>query len=262
MQVAPHIAALVNGAAAHSFELDDTHDGSMSHPGSVVFSAALATAAECGSSGADVLAAVTAGYEVIARIGRAAGADRVIAAGFHPTPLFGVFGAATAAAKLYGLNASGITRAWGHALSLAAGAMQFSQEEHGAEVKRVHAGYAAHSGVLAAQLSLSGIEAPHHSLDGRYGFLKLYSVKPDLDALLADGPLAVHEISLKPYACCRLLHSMIDGLREVTDGFTLSVDKIRAIRVSGPSSALRNPAPSAGSTSCSARKPGTCFALR
>lgn len=235
LNAASQIAAFVNGSAAHSFELDDTHDGSMSHPGSVVFSAALAVGAECGASPREILAAVTAGYEVIARLGRAAGANRVIAAGFHPTPLFGVFGAAAAAAKLLGLDASGISRAWGHALSLTAGSMQFSQEEIGAEVKRMHAGYAAQNGVIAAQLSKAGIEAPHHALDGRYGFLALYGQTPQPQALQAEGVRAIHEISLKPYACCRLLHSMIDGLREATDGFTLPLERIASIKVTGPS---------------------------
>lgn len=235
LEVASQIAALVNGAAAHSFELDDTHDGSMSHPASVVISAALAVAAERASRADEFLAAVIAGYEVIARVGRAAGANRVIAAGFHPTPLFGVFGAATAASKLYGLDAAGICRAWGHALSLTAGSMQFSQEAEGAEVKRMHAGYGAHNGVLAAQFAMAGIEAPHSALDGRYGFLPLYSESPDLAALAAEGVAAIHEISLKPYSCCRLLHSMIDGLRDVTDNFALGHERISSIRVNGPS---------------------------
>lgn len=233
--VASHVAALVNGAAAHSFELDDTHDGSMSHPGSVVISAALAVAAERRSRADELLAAVIAGYEVIARVGRAAGANRVIAAGFHPTPLFGVFGAATAAAKLYNLDVTGLCRAWGHALSLTAGSMQFSQETAGAEVKRMHAGYGAHNGVLAAQFAMAGIGAPHNAIDGRYGFLPLYSQSPDLEALSAPGPLAIHEISLKPYSCCRLLHSMIDGLREATNHFSLPFERIASIRVAGPS---------------------------
>ena len=54
-------AAFVNGAAGHSFELDDTHDASMSHPGAVVIPTALAVAAERGARGADVLAAIAAG---------------------------------------------------------------------------------------------------------------------------------------------------------------------------------------------------------
>lgn len=235
LATAPQIAALVNGAAAHSFELDDTHDGSMSHPGSVVISAALAVAAERGSRADEFLAAVVAGYEVIARVGRAAGANRVIAAGFHPTPLFGVFGAATAAGKLLGLDATGLCRAWGHALSLTAGSMQFSQETAGAEVKRMHAGYGAQNGVIAAQFAMAGIEAPHSAIDGRYGFLPLYGQSPDYEALTASGPAAIHEISLKPYSCCRLLHSMIDGLREVTDNFSIPFERIESIRVTGPS---------------------------
>lgn len=234
LSVAPAIAALVNGAAGHSFELDDTHDSSMSHPGAVIFPAALAVAAETGSTADEVLAAVTAGYETMARLGNAAAAGRVMAAGFHPTALFGAFGAATTAAKLMGLDADGISRAWGHALSMAAGSVQFSQETAGAEVKRMHAGYAAHNGVLAAEFAAVGIEAPRRALDGRYGFLALYGQEPDEEALTRTGPRALHEISLKPYACCRLLHSMIDGLRDVTDGFRFPLDEVRSIRVRGP----------------------------
>lgn len=230
------VAAFVNGAAGHSFELDDTHDASMSHPGAVVIPAAVATAAELGASGADVLAAIAAGYETTARIGIAARAERVIAAGFHPTALFGVFGAATAAGKLLGFSPEQIAGAWGHALSLAAGSMQFSQETTGAEVKRVHAGYAARNGILAAQMIKAGISAPARSLDGKYGFLALYGHDPMPEQLgrIGDQGLAIHDMSIKPYACCRLLHSMIDGLRLATDGFSVPARDISAILVRGP----------------------------
>src|SRR5262245_8445937 len=86
------VAALVNATAAHSYELDDTHDATLSHPASVVAPAALAVAAERNSSGAQFAAAVAAGYEAMARIGMAANAAPVIEAGFHPTALFGGFG--------------------------------------------------------------------------------------------------------------------------------------------------------------------------
>ncbi|MFG1225608.1 MmgE/PrpD family protein [Xanthobacter wiegelii] len=235
LEVPAEIAAFVNGAAGHSFELDDTHDSSMSHPGAVVIPAALAVASDVGADGPQVLAAIAAGYETMARIGIAVRAGRVIAAGFHPTAVLGVFGAATAAAKLLGFDAGQLCTAWGHALSLAAGSMQFSQEPAGAEVKRLHAGYAARSGVTAAQMAQAGISAPTRSLDGRYGFLALYGCDPDPAALLAPGArgLAIHDISIKPYACCRLLHSMIDGLRDATDGFTRGAE-ISRILVRGP----------------------------
>jgi 2-methylcitrate dehydratase PrpD len=230
------IAAFVNGAAGHSFELDDTHDASMSHPGAVVIPTALSVASETGASGREVMAAVAAGYETMARIGIATRAERVIAAGYHPTAVYGVFGAATAAGKLLGFTPDQLSCAWGHALSLSAGSMQFSQEAVGAEVKRVHAGYAARNGTLAAQMSAAGVSAPLRSLDGKYGFLALYGHEPMSEALVTMGArgLAIHDISIKPYACCRLLHSMIDGLRTTTSGFTVSSDQIKRILVRGP----------------------------
>ncbi len=234
--VPAEVAAFVNGAAGHSFELDDTHDASMSHPGAVVIPAALAVAAETGASGPMVLAAIAAGYEAMARIGIAGRAERIIAAGFHPTAVLGVFGAAVAAGKLLGFGPDEIAGAWGHALSLAAGSMQFSQESRGAEVKRLHAGYAARGGVLAAQMTASGIPGPTRSLDGKYGFLALYGHDPMPVALTRMGArgLAIHDVSIKPYACCRLLHSMIDGLGSATRGFTAAPNEIASILVRGP----------------------------
>ena len=236
LETTPEVAAFVNGAAGHSFELDDTHEASMSHPGAVVIPAALAVAAETGAAGRDVLAAVAAGYEAMARIGIAARAARVIAAGHHPTAVFGVFGAAVAAGKLKGFAPEQIAAAWGHALSLSAGSMQFSQEVSGAEVKRLHAGYAARAGVLAAEMVEAGIPGPTRGLDGRYGFLALYGHDPMPEALTRTGArgLAIHDMSFKPYACCKLLHSMIDGLRTTTGGFKAADADIRAILVRGP----------------------------
>ena len=111
-------AAMVNGTSAHGYELDDTHDKSMSHPGAVVITAALAAGTEMGSSGKDLLSAIVMGYEVMTRVGMAANSLGVISRGFHPTATFGVFGAAAAAGKMYGLDASGIAQAWGIALSM------------------------------------------------------------------------------------------------------------------------------------------------
>jgi 2-methylcitrate dehydratase PrpD len=236
LTVAPSIAALVNGTAAHGYELDDTHDASMSHPGAVVIPAALAVAAQRGSSADDTLAAIACGYEAMARVGMAADAARVIHHGHHPTALFGPFGAAAAAARLMGLDEQGLARAWGHALSLAGGSMQFSDEPEGTTVKRVHAGYGAHNGVLAAEFAARGISAPARALDGKYGFMALYSKSPRMEELTVPlgAPLQIHVVSFKPYSCCRLFHSLIDGLREVSDDFELRPESIERIAVRGP----------------------------
>lgn len=233
-------AAMVNGTSAHGYELDDTHDKSMSHPGAVVITTALAAGAETNATGRDVIAAIVVGYEVMARVGMAANALGVVERGFHPTATFGVFGAAAAAGRLYGLDAMGIAQAWGIGLSMSSGACQFAFEPKGTMVKRMHAGIPAHNGVIAAQLARLGIAAPVQSLEGDYGFLKLFGVDADPELLLKpqDAPLEIHDISLKPYSCCRKFHSLIDALEQATDGFSIDADAIESIRVRAPNTAI------------------------
>lgn len=233
--VAPVMAALVNGAAAHGLELDDTHDESVSHPGSVVISAALAVGAERGADGRATIAAIVAGYEAMARVGMATGAGAMIERGFHPTAVFGAFGATAAAAKLLGLDADGLASAWGLVLSLASGAMQFSDEAGGTDVKRLHAGYAAQHGVQAAELAAAGLSGPRRALDGRNGAIRLFGEAPDVGPLRAHaGPREIHRVSFKFYPCCRLFHSTLDALAEATDNFQVPPEAIATIRVGGP----------------------------
>jgi 2-methylcitrate dehydratase PrpD len=233
-------AALVNGTSAHGYELDDTHDKSMSHPGAVVISAALAVGAEIGANGRDLLAAIVAGYEAMARIGMAATPVRVIEKGFHPTGTFGVFGAAAAAGKLLGLSPLGLAHAWGIALSMSSGSCQFAFEPRGTMVKRMHAGIPAHNGVIAAQLAKLGIAAPVQAIEGEFGFLKLIGEDADLSFLAGTpgAPLEIHNISIKPYSCCRKFHSLIDALDEVTEGFKVDTDAIAKITVRSPETAV------------------------
>ena len=217
-------------------ELDDTHDESLSHPGAPVIAAALAAGSATGATGEALIAAIVAGYEVMARVGMAAGADEIIERGFHPTALFGGFGAATAAAKLNGLDAEGMEQSWGLVLSAAGGSMQFSQDASGTTVKRLHAGYGAQHGTMAAEHAGLGIAGPARAFDGRYGLCALFGVRPRPERLerRAGEPFQVHRISLKPYPCCRLFHSTIDALHEVTEGFTTPDEAIAGIKVGGP----------------------------
>ena len=233
-------AAMVNGTSAHGYELDDTHDKSMSHPGAVVITAALAAGTETGATGQELLSAVVAGYEVMARVGMAANSLGVIERGFHPTATFGVFGAAAAAGKLYGLDATEIAQAWGIALSMSSGACQFAFEPKGTMIKRMHAGIPAHNGVIAAQLARLGLAAPVQALEGDYGFFKLFGVDPDPSRLTKpkDAPLEIHDISMKPYSCCRKFHSLIDALEQATEGFSIPVEDIEGISVRAPKTAI------------------------
>ncbi|MDB5850899.1 MAG: uncharacterized protein JWP29_4651, partial [Rhodoferax sp.] len=195
-------AAFANGAAGHSLELDDTHDRSLTHPGTVVIPAALAVAEALGLGGARALQAIVAGYEVQCRLGMVLGQE-LIERGMHPTATLGVFGATAAAGNLRGLDAAQMGRAFGIAASMSAGLMQFSQDAEGTMVKRLYGGLPAERGVLAAALASRGFSGPRGAIEGRYG----------VAAMLADAALplpaslsmeAGHEISrvsVKLYPC-------------------------------------------------------------
>src|SRR6201984_1102662 len=99
----PAVAALLNGALGHSLDFDDTHADSSLHPSAPVVPAAMAAAEMVGASGRDLLTAIVAGYEVCCRLGNALDPTAHYARGFHPTATAGAFGAAAAAAKLFGL---------------------------------------------------------------------------------------------------------------------------------------------------------------
>ena len=92
------LAALINGSAAHTAEVDDIYRDGIYHPGAPTIAAALAVAQARGLSGEALLRAVVVGYEISTRIGAAMGRDHYRY--FHNTGAIGCFGAAAAVAEL------------------------------------------------------------------------------------------------------------------------------------------------------------------
>ena len=209
------MAAFANGAAAHAFELDDVHEEAVNHPGAVVVPAALAVAEDLGASGLAFLEAVVVGYEAMARAGLAVGPVSHMLAGFHPTSMSGVFGAAAAAAHLRDLDADGLNHAFGIAASLASGTMEFASS--GGMAKRIHAARAAEGGIMAAGLAADGFEGAHDGLAGRYGFCRIFTDAPQPELLterLGDRWM-IDEITVKPYPSCSDLHPMVQATSEL-----------------------------------------------
>ena len=214
-------AALVNGISAHSIELDDTHEPSSSHPGTVIWTALLAAAAGAdGTGGAPVTAAAVldsavAGYQVMASLGELLGPAELYRQGLHPTAVCGVFGAAAAVGRLAGLGTGALRSAFGIALSLSAGSMAYLSD--GAWTKRFHSGSAAAGGILAAELAAGGFTGPADAFGDPYGLMHIYGgIRPParVKAVLAHaaGLPAVHETSVKFHPCCRYMHGVMDLL--------------------------------------------------
>ena len=233
----PAMAAFANGTAAHAFELDDVHEEAVNHPGAVVVPAALAVADETDASGLDFLEAVVAGYEAMARAGLAVGPLSHMLAGFHPTSMSGVFGAAAAAAHLRGLDAARLNHAFGIGASLASGTMEFAAS--GGMAKRIHAGRAAEGGIMAASLAADGFEGARDGLAGTHGFCRVFTDDPRPE-LLVEGlgeRWMIDEITVKPYAACSDVHAMIQATSELVAAYGLTAEEIDSIAVHGPTKA-------------------------
>ncbi|HVL33152.1 MAG TPA: MmgE/PrpD family protein [Actinomycetota bacterium] len=205
-------ASLVNGTLAHALEFDDTHVESVVHPSAVVVPAALAVAEEVGTGGKEMLTAAIAGYEVAARIGAAA-PGRFGARGYDATGLAGTFAAAAVAARLWGLTPDETAHAFGIAGSQSSGL--FAALADGSETRSFHAGWAAHGGIIAADLARRGFTGPSTVFEGPLGFYDvfLHGEEPDQTRLVRGlgHEWETARIALKPHAACHFLHAYMDA---------------------------------------------------
>lgn len=222
-------AAFANATCAHGFEMDDTDLPTASHPGAVVVPTALAVAEAHHASGADLVRAVVAGYEVMLRVAR--GGMDMMRRGFHTTAVAGPFGAAAATCSLLRLDAERTAHALGIAASQASGIAEYTVS--GGSVKRVHAGFAAQSGLRSALLAQAGITAPSEALEGRRGLLAAVADRPEPDRVVEGlgERYVMLGTGMKPHCCCAAQHSVLDALDEVLRDDAVTEDSIAEIRV-------------------------------
>ncbi|MFD5179874.1 MmgE/PrpD family protein [Nocardia sp. NPDC058379] len=211
-------AAFVNATYGHGFEYDDAHRSSSSHPGSAVVSAAIAVGEELGSSMAEVITGIVAGYEVYTRIGILA-APQLLERGFHPHGLLSTFGAAAVVAKMRGFDLERTAHALSIAMSHSAGTTEYTSS--GGSVKRLHSGIGTRNGIRAAEMAAAGITGPTTFLSGRKGFYRSFVGRPVDDAAAAalfapDATFEITRVWIKPYCCCGINHAYIDGAQQLT----------------------------------------------
>jgi 2-methylcitrate dehydratase PrpD len=224
-------AALVNGVAAHVLDYDDV--ALSGHPSAVLVPAILAQAEVSNSSGAEMLAAYLAGYEVWAElIGREAGA--LHEKGWHPSAVLGAIAAAAACARLRRLDAAGIATAVAAAASMSAGLVS----NFGTMTKSFQVGRAAQSGVIAAQLAEAGFTASPDALEHKAGFLMAISPtgRPDRESpMTLEGrawQILAQGLNVKRYPICYATHRAIDGALDLVSKHGLKAADIDRIKVS------------------------------
>jgi 2-methylcitrate dehydratase PrpD len=164
-------AAFANATMAHGLVQEDMHTASVSHIGVVVWPALLALAEHQRASGADFIAAGVAGYQVMARVGRAL-ITKDLARMFRPTGLIGAIGAAAAGSRLLRLNEEQTVSALALAANTAGGLNEWPHA--GGDDMFFHAGNAARNGVTSVLLAKSGARGSESALDGRAGLFAAY----------------------------------------------------------------------------------------
>src|SRR5438874_1369839 len=156
------------------------------------------------------------------------------ARGWHATAVCGAFGATLAAGRLEGLDRGRLTAALGIAGSFASGIIEHLED--GPWVKRVHPGWAAHSGVVAAGLARGGFTGPATILEGRFGFYRTFlRSEPDrapFDTLGKEWETL--RVGFKPYPCCHYNHAYLDCALALRREHRIEPDAIEGIECRVP----------------------------
>ncbi|MEY3695182.1 MAG: hypothetical protein RL083_1007 [Pseudomonadota bacterium] len=220
-------AAMVNAASSHFMEQDDVHNGSVFHPGAVVFPAVLALAQDRGISGKEMMTAAVAGYEVGIRVGEFLGQSHYKV--FHTTGTAGTIAAAVAAGRAINLPPEKMQHAIGSAGTQAAGLWEFLKDA--ANSKQLHTAKAAFDGTLSALLSEKGFSGAKQILEGAKGMGVGLSQDAD-PARLTDRlgeRWATIETSFKFHASCRHTHPAADAFLSLMQQHQLNADQIATV---------------------------------
>lgn len=225
-------AAFVNAGMAFSFS--DTCRFSGIHPGAVVTPAAFAVGEREMAAGKDLIVAVTVGYEVLTRIGRAV-YPGIGERGFHPTGTLGPFGSGAAAGKILKLSEKQVSNALSIAALMGFGLMDSFKES---DLIFVQVGKASQSGVLAALLAQSGVKGSGTILEGGFftgqgGLLGALTDEYHLELLTRDlgRDYAISTVAPKIHGGCRHIHAPIDAITALIDQYRISDEAIEEINL-------------------------------
>lgn len=204
-------AALANGVACHVLDFDDHVNDVKGHPSCVIVPAVLALGQSGQMAGREVIEAYLVGYQVMCALGQGLDAQHHWLHGWHATGTEGVIAATAAAARLVGLDHRATLDAFGIATSMASS----TRQNAGSMTKSLHAGLAAAHALLAVELAGAGYGADPDALDGRHGFLNLFSDVPEADRVIETlderWSIEVHGINVKRYPSCYPTHRSADA---------------------------------------------------
>ncbi len=224
--------AFTNGICAHALDFDDSHPSARGHASASLMPSAIAAGEVVGASGREVLAAYAIGLEVAGKIGRIFGNGH-LQRGWHPTASVGLLGSTAVVARLWGLEAGQIERAWGIAGSQVGGLAR----NFGTMTKPFHAGRAARGGLLSAWMAKQGFTADDAIFDDRGGILAVYAGADGepAEAVVASlgRPWEILDPGnfVKRWPCCYSNHRALGGVYTLIERHQLRADEITEVAI-------------------------------
>jgi len=238
IRIPARFAAFANGISIHADDYDDTQlavakdrvYGLLTHPTAPVLPATLALAERAGASGRELMTAYQIGVEVECKVAEAI-LPRHYQHGFHSTATCGAIGAGAGAARLLGLDRETSRRS----LSLAASQAGGLRENFGTMTKPFHAGRAAESGVVAAELASLGFTASPIGLEADRGFFRAagggYSPEMIDGKLGAPWTFASPGVSIKPHPSGSLTHPGMSVMLDLIRRHDIRPERVRRVAV-------------------------------
>ena len=238
LRLPARFAAFANGVSIHADDYDDTQlavlkdrvYGLLTHPTAPALPPALALAERDRRSGRDLMTAYHVGVEVESKVAEAI-LPRHYQQGFHTTGTVGAIGAAASAAKMLGLDREATRRA----LSIGATQAGALRENFGTMTKPFHAGRAAESGVVAAELAALGFTASPNGLEADRGFFR--AAGGGYTAEMIDGKLgnpwtfASPGVSIKPHPSGSLTHPGMAVMMDLIRRHDIRPERVRHVSV-------------------------------
>jgi len=220
-------AALINGAASHALDYDDTLMAFVGHPSVTIIPSLLALSEWKEKSGTDFLTAYIIGMEAGSAIGACAGMAHYMH-GWHSTSTIGHFASAAACSRLLGLTEDQTLYALGIAGTQACG-LKIS---FGTMCKPFHAGRSSQAGLMASMLAADGFTSAWNILEGPQGFFQVLNGEVREDVVKNMGKTwSIKNLAQKYHASCHGTHSSIEAAVNLVRCEKISIDKIKSIDI-------------------------------
>lgn len=236
-RAAPPLAAFLNGCLIHGCEYDDRYLDRVVHTESFGVPTAMGIAEQQALDGWALAEGWIVAAEVAIRLARGCNKDALNSAGFHTTSIFGTIGASAAAGRLLGLDADRVADAMSLAVSFASGTCQGWGEGSGRN-KPIQPGWAAMSGLTAAQMAEAGYECSHSTLDGPAGLFASHAWKHgwSADEVLADlgSSWKCLDIAFKIYTAAGMVHNAIECTRDLVLEHDIRPQEVESVDVTVP----------------------------